>query len=136
MYKLYTLLLKEVTRLRYNGVLVKHEYSGGKGNPLYPIRVASFVSIVLYRIFMIYAFILFLIYHFYNRIINVLYKVSSIRVCHFFQLIPYCEKVHEPIYTCILNTETFRTIRLVTIDNSLLICVQFLLQLLTCIVSY
>ena len=51
---------KEFARIGYNGFLFPHEYSGedmstqvkaeyscGKRNPLYPIRSASFVSIVL-----------------------------------------------------------------------------------------
>jgi len=33
---------KEVTRIGYNGLLFSHLYSGRKGNPLYPIRAASF----------------------------------------------------------------------------------------------
>jgi hypothetical protein len=50
---------KEFDRTGYNGFLFPHEYSGarpsheyscGKRNPLYPIRAASFVSIVLYLI--------------------------------------------------------------------------------------
>ena len=52
---------KEVVRIGYNGFLFPHSYSGdaprpspeyscGKRNPLYPIRAASFVSIVLYLI--------------------------------------------------------------------------------------
>ena len=56
-----TIETKEVARIGYNVFLFPHEYSGegrgaqpspeyscGKGNPLYPIRAASFVSIVLY----------------------------------------------------------------------------------------
>jgi hypothetical protein len=40
----------------YNGFIFPHKYSGegrgeyecGKGNPLYPIRATSFVSIIIY----------------------------------------------------------------------------------------
>ena len=50
---------KEFGRIGYNGFLFPHSYSGDglhlithaeKRNPLYPIRAASFVSIVLYLI--------------------------------------------------------------------------------------
>ena len=53
--------ITELVRIGYNGFLFPHSYSGvaprpspnypcGKGNPLYPIPAASFVSIVLYLI--------------------------------------------------------------------------------------
>jgi hypothetical protein len=54
LYKLDTIETKEVIRIWYDGFLFPHEYSGeGQGaqiNPLYSIRAASFVSIVLYLI--------------------------------------------------------------------------------------
>ena len=55
---------KEFARIGYNGFLFPHEYSDaprpspeyscGKRNPLYPIRAASFVSIVLYPMLISY----------------------------------------------------------------------------------
>jgi len=56
-----TIETKEAARIEYNRFLFPHEYSGegrgaklspeyecGKGNPLYPIRENSFVSIIIY----------------------------------------------------------------------------------------
>ena len=56
LYILPIIETKEFDRIGYNGFLFPHElsaspdYSCGKRNPLYPIRSASFVSIVLYPI--------------------------------------------------------------------------------------
>ena len=41
---------KEAARIGYNRFLFPHEYSGEGRGALYPIRAASFVSIVLYPI--------------------------------------------------------------------------------------
>jgi hypothetical protein len=63
-----TIETKEAARNGYNGFLFPHEYSGetprpspeyscGKGNPLYPIRAHSFVSIIMYLTCTIIVFI-------------------------------------------------------------------------------
>ena len=51
-----TIETKEGAHMGYNGFIFPHKYSGegrgeyecGKGNPLYPIRATSFVSIIIY----------------------------------------------------------------------------------------
>ena len=62
-----TIETKETARIEYNGFICapwpSPEYSCGKRNPLYPIRAASFVSIIMYPILVVFKLLYYIRMH-------------------------------------------------------------------------